>query len=158
MHQLQRSWIRSQHSSAQWKLRWGRWSSAEYSTKKKILVCTDLKVWFLLPYLPDLRDPLCHHPVNFMIVCSGMGLTTFCLVCPGMGLTTFCLAAGLLKFARKDSAGSQFMMRGRILAQVLTYWLHSDIHNSRQRMARDQSRYFLTYGLWGLKSIPEPEF
>ncbi len=34
MHQLQRSWFRSQHPSAQWNLRGGRWSSAEYSTKK----------------------------------------------------------------------------------------------------------------------------
>ncbi len=29
-----RSWVRSQHSSAQWNLRGGRWSSVEYSTKK----------------------------------------------------------------------------------------------------------------------------
>ncbi len=35
MHQLQRSWVRSQHPSAQWNLRGGRWSSAEYSTKQK---------------------------------------------------------------------------------------------------------------------------
>jgi hypothetical protein len=35
MHQLQRSWVRSQHPSAQWNLRGGRWSSAEYSTKEK---------------------------------------------------------------------------------------------------------------------------
>ncbi len=35
MHQLQRSWVRSQHPSAQWNLRGGRWSSAEYSTKNK---------------------------------------------------------------------------------------------------------------------------
>ncbi len=34
MHQLQRSWVRSQHPSAQWNLRGGRWSSVEYSTKK----------------------------------------------------------------------------------------------------------------------------
>ncbi len=34
MHQLQRSWVRSQHPSAQWNLRGGRWSSAEYSMKK----------------------------------------------------------------------------------------------------------------------------
>ncbi len=36
MHQLQRSWVRSQHPSAQWNLRGGRWSSVEYSTKKKL--------------------------------------------------------------------------------------------------------------------------
>jgi hypothetical protein len=35
MHQLQRSWVRSQHPSAQWNLRCGRWSSVKYSTKKK---------------------------------------------------------------------------------------------------------------------------
>jgi hypothetical protein len=35
MHQLQRSWVRSQHPSAQWNLRGGRWSSAEYCTAKK---------------------------------------------------------------------------------------------------------------------------
>ncbi len=35
MHQLQRSWVRSQHPSAQWNLRGGRWSSAEFSTEKK---------------------------------------------------------------------------------------------------------------------------
>ncbi len=35
MHQLQRSRVRSQHPSAQWNLRGGIWSSAEYSTKKK---------------------------------------------------------------------------------------------------------------------------
>ncbi len=35
MHQLQRSWVRSQHPSAQWNLRGGRWSSVEYSTKEK---------------------------------------------------------------------------------------------------------------------------
>jgi hypothetical protein len=34
MYQLQRSWVRSQHPSAQWNLRGGRWSSVEYSTKK----------------------------------------------------------------------------------------------------------------------------
>ncbi len=34
MHQLQRSWVRSQHPSAQWNLRGGRWCSVEYSTKK----------------------------------------------------------------------------------------------------------------------------
>ncbi len=34
MHQLQRSWVRSQYPSAQWNLRGGRWSSAEYNTKK----------------------------------------------------------------------------------------------------------------------------
>jgi hypothetical protein len=34
MHQLQRSWVRSQHPSAQWNLRGGRWSSVENSTKK----------------------------------------------------------------------------------------------------------------------------
>ncbi len=33
MHQLQQSWVRSQHPSAQWNLRGGRWSSVEYSTK-----------------------------------------------------------------------------------------------------------------------------
>ncbi len=32
MHQLQRSWVRSQHPSAQWNLRGGRWSTVEYST------------------------------------------------------------------------------------------------------------------------------
>jgi hypothetical protein len=32
MHKLQRSWVRSQHPSAQWNLRGGRWSSAEYCT------------------------------------------------------------------------------------------------------------------------------
>jgi hypothetical protein len=31
---LQRSWVRSQHPSAQWNLRGGRWSSVEYGTKK----------------------------------------------------------------------------------------------------------------------------
>ncbi len=35
MHQLQRSWVRSQHPSAQWNLRGGSWSSAEYCTNKK---------------------------------------------------------------------------------------------------------------------------
>ncbi len=35
MHQVQRSWVRSQHPSAQWNLRGGRWSSAEYSMRKK---------------------------------------------------------------------------------------------------------------------------
>jgi hypothetical protein len=35
MHKLQRSWVRSQHPSAQWNLRGGRWSSAEYCTNKK---------------------------------------------------------------------------------------------------------------------------
>ncbi len=34
MHQVQRSWVRSQHPSAQWNLRGSRWSSAEYSTEK----------------------------------------------------------------------------------------------------------------------------
>ncbi len=34
MHQWQRSWVRSQHPSAQRNLRGGRWSSAEYSKKK----------------------------------------------------------------------------------------------------------------------------
>ncbi len=34
MHQLQWSWVRSQHPSAQWNLRGGRWSSVEYSMKK----------------------------------------------------------------------------------------------------------------------------
>jgi hypothetical protein len=34
MHKLQRSWVRSQHPSAQWNLRGGRWSSAEYCMKK----------------------------------------------------------------------------------------------------------------------------
>jgi hypothetical protein len=33
MHQLQRSWVRSQHPSAQWNLRGGRRNSVEYSTK-----------------------------------------------------------------------------------------------------------------------------
>ncbi len=32
MHQLQRSWVRSRHPSAQWNLRGGRWSSVEYGT------------------------------------------------------------------------------------------------------------------------------
>ncbi len=35
MYQLHRSWVRSQHPSAQWNLRGGRWSSAEYCTNKK---------------------------------------------------------------------------------------------------------------------------
>ncbi len=35
MHQLQRSWVRSQHPSAQWNLRGSRWNSAEYCTNKK---------------------------------------------------------------------------------------------------------------------------
>ncbi len=35
MHQLQRSWLRTQHPSAQWNLRGGRWSNAEYCTNKK---------------------------------------------------------------------------------------------------------------------------
>ncbi len=30
MHQLPRSWVRSQHPSAQWNLRDGRWSNVEY--------------------------------------------------------------------------------------------------------------------------------
>ncbi len=33
---MQRSWVRSQHPSAQRNLRGGRWSSVEYSTKKKL--------------------------------------------------------------------------------------------------------------------------
>jgi hypothetical protein len=33
---LQRSWVRSQHPSAQWNLRGGRLSSVEYCKKKKI--------------------------------------------------------------------------------------------------------------------------
>jgi hypothetical protein len=35
MQKLQRSWVRSQHPSAQWNLRGGRRSSAEYCTNKK---------------------------------------------------------------------------------------------------------------------------
>ncbi len=35
MHKLQRSWVRSKNPSAQWNLRGGRWSSAEYCTNKK---------------------------------------------------------------------------------------------------------------------------
>ncbi len=37
MHKLQRfwDWVRSQHPSAQWNLRGGRWSSAEYCKNKK---------------------------------------------------------------------------------------------------------------------------
>ncbi len=35
MHQLQRSWVRSQHPSAQWNLRGGRRSNVDYGTKKK---------------------------------------------------------------------------------------------------------------------------
>ncbi len=35
MHQLQRPWVRSQHPSAQWNLRGGRWSRVEYSTNEK---------------------------------------------------------------------------------------------------------------------------
>jgi hypothetical protein len=35
MQQLQRSWVRSQHPSAQWNLRGGRWSSAEYCNEQK---------------------------------------------------------------------------------------------------------------------------
>ncbi len=34
MHQLQVSWVRSQHPSAQWNLRGGRWSSVELVRKK----------------------------------------------------------------------------------------------------------------------------
>ncbi len=34
MHQMQRAWVLSQHPSAQWNLRGGRWSSAEYCMKK----------------------------------------------------------------------------------------------------------------------------
>ncbi len=34
MHQLHWSWVRSQHPSAQWNLRSGRWNSVEYSMKK----------------------------------------------------------------------------------------------------------------------------
>ncbi len=32
MHQVQRSWVQSQHPSTQWNLRGSRWNSAEYST------------------------------------------------------------------------------------------------------------------------------
>ncbi len=35
MHQLQRFWVRSQHPSAQWNLRGGRWRSAEYTVVRK---------------------------------------------------------------------------------------------------------------------------
>ncbi len=35
MHQLQRSWVRSQHPSAQWNLRGGRWSSVDYTVVRK---------------------------------------------------------------------------------------------------------------------------
>ncbi|XP_023345085.1 HIG1 domain family member 2A, mitochondrial [Eurytemora carolleeae] len=42
------------------------------------------------------------------------------LVPIGAGLTAGCLMLGLGKFARKDSAGSQTMMRGRIAAQAIT--------------------------------------
>ncbi len=48
MHQLQWSWVRSQHPTAQWNMRGGRRSSAENSTKKAITLnpgawagCTD---------------------------------------------------------------------------------------------------------------------
>jgi len=38
----------------------------------------------------------------------------------GCGATTFFLVNGLFKFGRKDSEGSQKMMRGRIVAQGFT--------------------------------------
>ncbi len=47
MHQLQRSWVRSQHPAAQWNLRGGRWSSVEYSRKKiKIIMPKIRNIYF----------------------------------------------------------------------------------------------------------------
>ncbi len=57
MHQLQRSWIRSQHPSAQWNLRGGKGSSAEYSMKKK----SPQKI-----YLKNLKTP----PASYISECS----------------------------------------------------------------------------------------
>jgi hypothetical protein len=84
MHQLQQSWVRSQHPSAQWNLRGGRLSSAEYSTKKikipkkiflkKVLTAQSTKVsivafevgnWFEGSSTEADHTVACrHHPLN----------------------------------------------------------------------------------------------
>ncbi len=58
MHHLQRSWVRTQHPSAQWNLRGGRWCSVKYSRKKKIPSPPQKKLpsWIRIP-IPD-TDPL----------------------------------------------------------------------------------------------------
>jgi hypothetical protein len=45
MHQLQRSWVWSKHPSAQWNLRGGRWSSAEYCTEKNREKIPQKNIW-----------------------------------------------------------------------------------------------------------------
>ncbi len=62
MHQLQRSWVRSQHPSAQWNQRGGRWSSVENSTKKKyfFLFFIDL----MRAWCQKRRSRGCHRVAN----------------------------------------------------------------------------------------------
>ncbi len=58
MHQLQRSWVRSQHPSAQWNLRGGRWSSI-VRTKALKLMC-----WFV-QFVADLTKIACVTLISF---------------------------------------------------------------------------------------------
>ncbi len=55
MHQLQRSWVRSQHPSAQWNLRGGRWSRAGYSMKEKEKIPPKKNIRYNWCVLPDVR-------------------------------------------------------------------------------------------------------
>ena len=59
-------------------------------------------------------------------------------------LTTGFLCNGLFKFGRRDSAGSQVMMRGRIAAQVLIsiFWEHNTF-NSIRILFYNLKRYFV---------------
>jgi hypothetical protein len=61
MHQLQRSRVRSQHPSAQWNLRGGRWSSAEYCTKEKKIPPKNIEKKKFM-YAKNTRSVLWHSP------------------------------------------------------------------------------------------------
>ena len=55
---------------------------------------------------------------SFQLVTKLESFQILTFVFPGCLLTTGFLVNGLFKFGRRDMAGSQVMMRGRIAAQV----------------------------------------
>ncbi len=105
MHQLQRSWVRSQHPSAQWNLRGGRWNSANIVWKKtkkspKKIFKKNILTAFMFIFL-----------FFFMFFCYSWSLTTPIIWDSVMRLNSSCSSCRSIFTSRSTSDTSKGFKR-----------------------------------------------
>jgi len=124
MHQLQRSWVRSQHLSAQWNLRGSRWSSAEYSTKKY----PSLETVHLYLNFNHLSPENTFHSL-YIYTCTSIIVTVYVRICPDIYLIF------LISFTKER--GRRRRRRGKL--GKITFWSSPDNGNKRKAFTKNNS-------------------